>query len=284
MENEYNILKKIIEIKDGMPRKQKKFCEFILSEYREIGLDSISNMADKAEVGTTTILRTIKNLGYENFNDFKKDLHTAVLDTQTPKWWKFDPENSNDTGEEQIRSVWNKINMMQKYSLNTDLEKSILKAVSLMMNAEKIHVFGLRTSRAVAIYLENSINQFYPKCNQLSYEPHFIFDRLFHANEKETIILIALSPFTQLTYDVAEYCSEKNIEIILITDSMNNSMIPFAKTTLLLSRADEHFTLVPAMSLVETLTVILGAKVEEDSSKALEDVGSLIVRKNITKT
>src|SRR5699024_12370817 len=88
-----------------------------------------------------------------------------------------------------------------------------------MTEAERINVFGLRTSRSVALYLENSINEFNPVCQQLSYEPNFIFDRLYHVSDKEVVILIALSPFTKMTYEVAKYCAEKNIDVILITDS-----------------------------------------------------------------
>jgi len=280
----HNILKKIIDEKDSMPKKQKKFCEYILKEYREIGLDSISTMADKANVGTTTILRTIKNLGYSNLNEFKKDVHKVVIDTQTPKWWKFNDEDHTDSSEQQVRDVWEKINMIQKYSMDAELEIGVLKTVQAMIKAKTINIFGLRTSRSVAIYLENTINQFYPKCKQLSYEPHFIFDRLYHVKEGEIVFLIALSPFTQLTYEVAKYCAENKIEIILITDSIENSMIPFANINLFIARTEEHFTLVPAISLIETLTVILGTQVQENSGDILKEVGSLLVDKNITKT
>src|SRR5699024_9663038 len=75
----------------------------------------------------------------------------------------------------QARNVWKDINLLQQHSMDNNLEESILKTINLFKDTRNINIFGLRTSRSVAIYLENSINQFYPKCNQLSYEPHFIF-------------------------------------------------------------------------------------------------------------
>lgn len=277
-----NLLQKIINKKDELPKKQKEFSDYILENYREIGIQSIGKMSEDSGVGTTTILRTIKQFGYDNLNDFKKDIHLVVIDSQTPKWWDFSSEG--DKTENHIQRTWNKINQLQQYTMSKDLETNIHAAVKRMTEAERINVFGLRTSRSVALYLENSINEFNPVCQQLSYEPHFIFDRLFHVSDKEVVILIALSPFTKMTYEVAKYCAEKNIDVILITDSVDNSMIPYAKYVLMLARSEDHYSLVPAISLVETLTVIFGSTVNRKSAKNLKEVGRLIVDKDITMT
>ncbi|WP_169336670.1 MurR/RpiR family transcriptional regulator [Salinicoccus albus] len=280
---EDTVTKKILDHKDHLPKKQKIFCEFILENYREISLDSIAVLAEKSGVGTTTVMRTINNLGYSNLRTFKRELHREVIESQTPKFWNFD-DGRQAPDSKRVRDTWDKVNMLQKHSMTEDLEHGIINAVELMRNASKIHVFGLRTSRSVALFFENSFNQFYPHVNQLSYEPHFVFDRLYHAAEGEVIVLIALSPYTEMTYEVARYCHQNHIDIILIADSADNTMIPYAKETLMIKRTDEHYTMVPAVSLVETVTVLFGSKVDVDSQKILRDVGGLLARKNITRT
>lgn len=281
-----NLLQKIINKKDRLPKKQKEFSDYILENYRELGIQSIGKMSENSGVGTTTILRTIRQFGYDNLNDFKRDIHLVVIDSQTPKWWDFsnEDEEADTPNDNHIQKTWSKINQLQQYTMTKDLEKTINAAVKRMTEAERINVFGLRTSRSVALYLENSINEFNPVCQQLSYEPNFIFDRLYHVSDKEVVILIALSPFTKMTYEVAKYCAEKNIDVILITDSADNSMIPYAKHVLMLARSGDHYSLVPAISLVETLTVIFGSTVNQDSAENLKEVGRLIVDKDITMT
>lgn len=282
--SKYNLLKEIIDVKNNLPKKQKHFCEFLIDHYREVSLDSVSKMAEKAGVGTTTVLRTIEKLGFNTFNDFKKEIHNVILDSQAPKWWKFNDDGKDSSDSKRIRNTWEKVNLLQEYSLNGDLENGITEAVDLMLEASAVNVFGLRTSRSAALYLENSINQFYPLCNQLSYEPHFIFDRIFHAKEDEVMVIFALSPYTEMSYEVAKYCAEKKLTLILITDTAENSVIPFADTVMMLSRTDDHYSLVPAISLVETLTVLLGHKLDIDTNEVLSEVGQVLVHKNITKT
>ncbi|MFD1851267.1 MurR/RpiR family transcriptional regulator [Oceanobacillus bengalensis] len=279
-----NIISRILEKKNGLPKKQRIFCDFVIENFRNIGLDGVSEMAEKAGVGNTTVLRAVKNLGYSNFNDFKKEIHALSIDSRVPKWWNFDQSEEKIGGgrESNIERIWDEINVLQRISLDDFLIEGIEETVELIISSETTHVFGLRTSRVAAIYFENLINQFYPKVNQLSYEPYFIMDRLYHMKKGDVVVIIALSPFTQLSYQAAKYCKELGHPIILITDDENNSLKAFASIVLKTIRHDEHYTMVPLISLIETITVMLGKHMKNDSQKKLEKIGQLLVEKNIT--
>jgi len=277
--NKNNILELILFKKDSLPKKQQTFCNYVIENYKDISLDSVSELAYKSGVGNTTVLRAVKNLGYKNFNAFKKDIHSLVINMQTPKWWDFDKKG---TEAKNIEETWNEINLMQEVTLNENLSNGIEKLINIITESKTTHVFGLRTSRIAAIYFENTINQFYPKVNQLSYEPHFIMDRLFHIKKEDVVVFIALSPFTRLTYEAIKYCKELGLTTILICDDENNSMISFASLVLKTVRHENHFTLVPVISLIETITVNLGKHQKEDSKSTLDEIGKLLVDKDIT--
>src|SRR5699024_6044972 len=142
-----------------------------LENYIELAIQAIGTLTENSGVGTTTILGTIRQYGDDNINDFKKNIHLVVIDRQTPKWRDLSNENEEaDTrNDNHIQKTWSKINQLQQYTMTKDLEKTINAAVKRMTEAERINVFGLRTSRSVALYLENSINEFNPVCQQLSY-------------------------------------------------------------------------------------------------------------------
>ena len=61
-----NIIKKIIEEKDKMSKKQKQFCEFVLDNYQNLEIYTISTMAEKSGVGTPTIPPIILFLNRNN--------------------------------------------------------------------------------------------------------------------------------------------------------------------------------------------------------------------------
>src|SRR5690554_6384250 len=69
--------------------------------------------------------------------------------------------------------------------------------------------------------------------------------------------------------------------IILVTDSHENSVVPFSDIVLYTYRGKKEDTIVPVSSLIETITLALGNEVE-NSNKILDDIGKLLVKSNIT--
>lgn len=278
-----SFINNIILKKDSLPKQQRIFCNFLLENYYSIGLDSVSVMAQKASVGTTTVLRTVAALGYENFNDFKRDIHASVLELKTPYWYQFEDGSQNDSSQtESIENVWLEINQLHKLTLNEQLINNIEQAVEIILNANTTHVLGLRTSKAAAMLFENLVNGFYPNINQLSYDSHFVFDRIFNFKKGDVLLVIALSPFTKMTLDAAKYCHEQGHPIILITDHNSCSIIPFANIVLRTLSNKNQYSIVPVISLIETLTIALGKALATESRSTLDKIGKVLVEKEIT--
>lgn len=80
---EPGLKQQLIQIKDQIPRRQRELCEYILKYFETLGLVTIKELSANAEVGISTVMRTIKALGYDNFNDFRKDLYNEVLSSDS---------------------------------------------------------------------------------------------------------------------------------------------------------------------------------------------------------
>lgn len=77
MEN--NIIDKIIQIKDVLPKKQRMLCNYLAINYVDAGMMTVAELAQQSGVGTTTVMRLMKTLGYENYSDFKHDLFNISI-------------------------------------------------------------------------------------------------------------------------------------------------------------------------------------------------------------
>ena len=77
MEN--NIIDKIIQIKDVPPKKQRMLCNYLAINYVDAGMMTVAELTQQSGVGTTTVMRLMKTLGYENYSDFKHDLFNISI-------------------------------------------------------------------------------------------------------------------------------------------------------------------------------------------------------------
>ena len=85
LDNPGTTINKIVDIKESLPKKQRQLCDYISKMYQSIGLITIKELADNAKVGISTVVRTINALGYENFNDLRKDIYDESVPS-TSKW------------------------------------------------------------------------------------------------------------------------------------------------------------------------------------------------------
>ncbi|MCM3411835.1 MurR/RpiR family transcriptional regulator [Metabacillus litoralis] len=270
-----NILDHIISVKDTLPKKQKQLCDYLLENHQDIGLLTVKELAKKANVGTTTVLRLVKILGYDNFFDLKKEFH-EIQKEYSDKWENV--QKSFQRIEENqdykiLSNVWQEgVSLLDK-SLNPQLVENFKKAMDLISNAERINILGLRPYKAVAIYLELLIEEFHSNTRQLSYDSESMFDRILQFEKNEVIILFGFAPYTQRTIDAADVAYKQGIPIVLITDQLSCPIASFSSVILKVEAGENLFTIIPIIALVEAIVIELGTR---HSATSIQKIRNLV--------
>ena len=78
MNQTFDLKAKIVSTKNTS-KKQQKLCDYILKHFEDLGLVTIKELAKDAEVGISTVMRTIHALDYDNFNDFRRDIYNSAM-------------------------------------------------------------------------------------------------------------------------------------------------------------------------------------------------------------
>src|SRR5690625_2937719 len=278
------VIDMIIEGKETLPPKQRKLCNFIVENYDKISLYTVERLAKEADVGTTTVMRTVKSLNYNSFNDLKKDLHQSTVEMGLKTWWHLQKSFTHEKGiaNESVAKVWEEINNLLGRTLNESFLKNINSTVDLMLNANKINILGLRSSKVAANYFGHLLEGFSTKIKQLSNDPDFLYDRLLQLKKDDILFVFVHSPHTKLTIEAAKFCYNRGIKIILITDLLSCPIIPYAYIVLKVATSNLQYSIVPAITLVETLVIEFGRRTSDESIEHLEKLGELLIEKNVT--
>lgn len=281
---QHNILSNIIRIKEDVPKQQRKLCTYILENYQTIGLASISELAEKADVGTTTVMRVMKKLGYATYNDMKKELYELKINSMNT-WWHMEKSFKADTynnNEEVLFKSWQEVLSILDETLSDSLLKEFHKCVSLMLQANTVHILGLRSSLAQAIYLEYLLEGFYPKTNQLSLNSDVVFDRIFQFKDGDVLFVIANSPYTNRSLEAAEFCYRQGHPIILLTDHLSCPISTYADVILKTTPSNQQYSIVPSIALIESLVIEIGRKTSQTSIDQLSKLAEILKKYQIT--
>lgn len=257
-----NVVEFLIAVKDSLPNKQKQLCSYILENNRDVGLLTVKELAEKAGVGTTTVMRLIKELGYSSFFKFKKDFYDIQLD-YSDKWENVQKSFGNDNENEAYKTLSSVgqegINVIEQ-SLTPYIVENFNLAMDLIANAKIINLLGFRPYKAVALYMEMLMGEFYSNTRQLSHDSETVIDKILQFNPNEVLILFGFAPYTQRTIDAAALAYKKGVPIILITDHLSCPIASYSKVILKVKASDKHFTIVPVIVLVEAIVLDLGKR------------------------
>jgi len=262
-----NIFEHIIATKFSLPKKQQQLCDYILKNPQKLGLLTVKELASKSGVGTTTVMRLLKVLGFDSFFDLKKEFHHIQID-YSEKWEYVQKSfgNSDDNKAYQtLSTVWNEgIELLDK-SLNPRLVENFTMAMDLISAAERINILGLRPYKAAAVYLELLIEEFYSKTRQLSHDTESMIERILQFNNNEVVIIFGFDPYTQRTIDAAKVAHEQEVPIILITDHLSCPIARYSSIILKVEPSVKHFTMIPTIALIEAVVIDLGKRNSEVS-------------------
>ncbi|MGE7907719.1 MurR/RpiR family transcriptional regulator [Peribacillus sp. NPDC094092] len=280
------IINKIVDIKDSLPKKQRQLCDYILKNYQSIGLITIKELANNANIGISTVVRTIEALGYENFNDLRKDIYDEAVPSVS-KWTlkKSFTEIKKEGGKvPTLVQVWKEsVNLLDK-SLDSTLMENFENAVDCIMKSSYINVLGTRPYKATALYFELLLGEFYPKIRQLGHDTEVIYDRILQFEKDETLVVFAFEPYTNRIIEAVKLTYELDNKIILITDHISCPIISYASVTLKVEVSEEQFSVIPIIALIDALVIEIGKRSSEESIKKLKRLEKTLIEKNITFT
>jgi RpiR family carbohydrate utilization transcriptional regulator len=139
---------KIVSLYDYLSETEKKICDYIIANQKDIIHLSITEVADNTESSESTVLRTCRKLGFGGFQDFKITLAQELVSTKDTI---FEESNENDTClvilDKEIERISSTLEFMRKVISAEELEA----AAEAIIRAKRIVVFGLGNSASVAL-------------------------------------------------------------------------------------------------------------------------------------
>ena len=274
-----NLRNKIIDTKEQLPKKQKDLCDYILKNFSTLGLVTIKELSDSAEVGISTVMRTIKALGYDNFNVFRKDIYNASVPDDS-KWSlkKAIDEPSEDM--DALVKVWGESVELLNRSLNETFMRDFRTAVDAITEADGINILGTRPYKAAAAYFEQVLGEFYPSIRQLNNDSETLFDKILQIKKDDILFVFAFEPYSNLVINAVKEAYAQNIKIILVTDYDSCPVISYSDVILKLSVSKNLFTISPIIALIDAIVLEIG-KHYPDSVEKLQKLEETLNKNNV---
>ncbi|WP_373820201.1 MurR/RpiR family transcriptional regulator [Glaesserella sp.] len=255
---------------DTLSKRLKQVAQYVLDNGNSIVFDTVSTIAERANVPPSTLIRFANAFGFSGFNEIKQ-LYRQGLVEETVSYTErvqifrqiepqLDEENTSLSNILKVFVQGNSQALQQLVKQTT--EQQLEQAVELLDSAKRIFIIGLKRSFSIACYLNYALHH-------LDYDVFLIdglggmFDeQLSRVREGDVIVAISFSPYAAETLEVLNATSRPGVKHIAITDSQLSPLLTFSDVSFVIKEAQisGFRSQCATMTLVQTLAVSLALR------------------------
>lgn len=245
--------------------QQKRICQYVYDHYRDAAFMTIEQMTGALAVGSATVMRTIRNLGYDSYKDFISALRETLINRESTYWREL--RRSWESGEaDSVSSRITEITRQNILALENSLSVSFLEsfelATGMLRNAKRRLILGLRSSKAASHYFYFLLHEFIDEIYLAgAFDSEDIYSDIVRFDANDVFVAFSLGGpnYAVRTHDAIRVAHARGIPILLIADTPRNPAAQYATVLLSVSSAPSHYSLVPVMNLLDALIANMGA-------------------------
>jgi len=269
-----DILASIHNQMSSFSKGQKRIASYIEASYDKAAFMTASKLGKMVNVSESTVVRFAVELGFDGYPSMQKALQEMVRNKLTSVQRI---EVTNDRiGNQDVVSKVLQADMECIRRTSETLDRAALnRAVDAIIRAKHIYIVGVRSSEAVAMYMNFYFRTIFDNVRMISPNATSeMMEQMHHVSNQDVVIGISLPRYSTRTTKMMEFAKDRGAQIIVITDSMDAPAARSADYTLItmsdmVSVVD---TLVAPMSLVNALIVSISRKKEQEVSKTFENL------------
>ena len=264
------VIERIEKYKDKLSSSHIQIASYIIINYKEVVFMNSVELSKKVGISNPTIIRFATALGYSGYNDMKRHLQQQVQN-ELSLLERFHIEIESDLNIEKHRATNNTTPLISKI-INTEIENmcnmiscletnNLNNVVKLISSKKYVYIAGSQISYSLANYAHYSLSKIKNNVMQVTTWNKELFDHVKQNGSKAVGIIFALPRYPKATLKIMEEFKRRNIQMIIITDSLLFSYSSMAQNIFLLPL--KYFSFLGPLSSCLCLINVILAHLEE---------------------
>jgi len=253
---------RLVEISEGLPKRLLQCADYIALNIDRIAVSTVAELSAAAGVQPSAFMRFCQLMGFSGFSEMQR----MFRETYRNRWPDYSTrlENLRAQGGNSPSALLAEFVEAGRASLSnlaSTIDPVILdRAVEALVQAEMIHIIGLRRSFPIASYLTYAFEKM--KIPAMLHDGVGNFNHSSALRKGDALIAITFAPYTQDTVDLARRAHEAGHYVVAITDALNSPLHKISAASLMVSELDvgAFRSLSASLSLALALSVAVGAR------------------------
>ena len=256
---------------------QKLIANYILQSYDKAAFMTARRLGKTVGVSESTVVRFAVELGFDGYPSMQRTLQELVRNKLTSVQ-RIEVANDRIGNQDVVSTVLQAdIDTLRKTSETLD-RREMNESVELILQAKRIYIIGVRSSTAIADFLNFYFRNIFENVSLVSStSTSEMFEQMLRVGKGDVVIGISLPRYSSRTVKTMQYAKDCGAATIAITDKPD---APAGKLAdhVLVAKSDMVSivdSLVAPMSVVNALIVAVSRRREEQVSTTFKNLERL---------
>ncbi|HIY93468.1 MurR/RpiR family transcriptional regulator [Companilactobacillus sp. HBUAS56275] len=281
-----NILRLIAQSKSLFSASEWRVAQIVLDSPEEVQRMTIENLAQRANVSTTTVIRFYKTLNQSSFSEFRVQLAMVIADSKISKKKIDDVKFKDLEKDDGVKGIAKKLvdNTVAAYQETIDRLSSVLvdDVCKVLHKANEIFAYGVGLSSIACMNMMQKWNSIGVRINYTA-DINTLLTTLSTAKKNTVLFLISNSGESSELLYVAKFAKERGLTLISLTEPSNNTLCKMSDYQLQTALSFESEYRIAESTALSAQTLIINVlfyryvnKFEDDYTEFLKNIhGSL---------
>lgn len=268
------VLNRLSEEWQHLTPEAQKAARYVLENPGDVGVSTVREIAEAAQVKPNTFVRMARQVGYEGYDDFREPFREAirkgVVSFPDRARWLQSIAKSGDLGGLYADMIGATLSNIEETFAGISAE-DLQSAAKVIWNARHVYTLGVGVNNANArnfTYLASTGMREFHAIPRPGSTP---VDDLAWAGAEDVLIAITCRPFRTEVVDAVNIAREQGIPVIGISDSAASPIILVADHGFVVS-ADTPQFFPSSVSTIAVLETLLSFVISVASDEIVERV------------
>jgi DNA-binding MurR/RpiR family transcriptional regulator len=248
----------------GLSDRLRLIAEFALDHPTDMALGTVAEVAARAKVQPSAIVRFAHAMGYGGFTELQQVFRTRLVAGAVPSYreridgLRRDGRFRDSHGPHELLERFASEGTASLENLQVSVrEDDLARAIDLMGRAATVYVLGLGGSFPVAAHLTYVLRRLGRRAVLLDGLGNVLADHVLTATRRDVMIAISFRPYNPETVQLLPEFVARGVPAIVVTDSLLSPIVNGAEVVFEIPDMPEAAlrTMVAPMCLVQSLAV-----------------------------
>lgn len=266
---------------NGLTKAEQKVAQYILDNASDIIYHSVTELAEKADVGETTVLRLCRKLKFQGFQDFKLSLAQDLVKPIDNLHQEITEEDDSTALNEKI--IANHIRTLEQ-TRELAVSDQLGKAIHALLRARCIYFFGVGSSGLTAMQAAHSFSRI-GKLSSAKADTHFQAMEAALMTKEDVAVGISISGSTKDTIENLTLAKKTGATVIAITSNARSPITKVADISLLMIARENPLqgsslsAKISQLAVIDILNVAVSLQMKDEALRTREVTARAISEK-----